>query len=86
MRINKACCDILKITEQEVAGKYNILEDNIVEEQGLLSEVRRVFDNGETVSFEIRYNTSKLEGLSLERETEVMLDTTIFPNGSGAPS
>jgi PAS domain S-box-containing protein len=79
IRINKACCSILKITEQDVIGKYNVIEDNIVQEQGLLSDVRRVFDNGETVRFEIRYNTSKLEGFSLESEAEVILDTTIFP-------
>jgi PAS domain S-box/PAS domain S-box/PAS domain S-box/PAS domain S-box len=79
IRINKACCSILKITEQDVIGKYNVIEDNIVREQGLLSDVRKVFDNGETVRFEIRYNTSKLEGLSLESEAEVILDTTIFP-------
>ncbi len=79
IRINKACCSILKITEQDVIGKYNVIEDNIVQEQGLLSDVRRVFDNGETVRFEIRYNTSKLEGFSLESEAEIILDTTIFP-------
>jgi PAS domain S-box-containing protein len=79
IRINKACCSILKITEQDVIGKYNVIEDNIVQEQGLLSDVRRVFDNGETVRFEIRYNTSKLKGFSLESDAEVILDTTIFP-------
>ena len=79
IRINKACCSLLKITEQDVIGKYNVIEDNIVQEQGLLSDVRRVFDNGETVRFEIRYNTSKLEGFSLESEAEAIIDTTIFP-------
>ena len=79
IRINKACCSMLKITEQDIIGKYSVIEDNLVKEQGLLSDVRRVFDNGETVRFEIRYNTSKLEGFSLESEAEVILDTTIFP-------
>lgn len=79
IRINKACCDMLKVTADDVVGKYNVIDDNIVQEQGLLPLVNRVFNNGETVRFEITYNTLKLKQLRLQKEALVVLDTTIFP-------
>ncbi|MEN6424396.1 MAG: PAS domain-containing protein [Phycisphaerales bacterium] len=36
IRINKACCDMLRITPEEVVGKYNVMEDRLVEKQGMM--------------------------------------------------
>jgi PAS domain S-box-containing protein len=79
VRINKACCDLIRITEDEVIGKYNILKDNVVEEQGFMPLVRKVFEKGETARFDIHYDSSRLESISLGDRTSVMLDVTIFP-------
>jgi two-component system, cell cycle sensor histidine kinase and response regulator CckA len=79
IRINKACLDLLNLKENEVMGKYNVLGDNIVEQQGFLPHVSSVFEKGETVHFEIKYDTSKLDSLIIEQKISVILDTTIFP-------
>jgi PAS domain S-box-containing protein len=79
IRINLACCKILNITAEEVVGKYNILDDNIVEEQGLLPLVKSVFEEGRTVQFEITYDTPRLKHLALQRHAFVILAVTIFP-------
>jgi PAS domain S-box-containing protein len=79
IRINRACCDLLQIREDEVIGKYNVLKDSIVEAQGLLPMVREVFEKGETVRFEIIYNTAQLQNLELNRKVSLILDTTVFP-------
>jgi PAS domain S-box-containing protein/putative nucleotidyltransferase with HDIG domain len=79
MRLNQSCCDLLNITADEVVGRYNIFQDNIVKEQGFLPLVKAVFERGETVHFEIDYNSSHIEGLKLQRTVAVILDTTIFP-------
>jgi two-component system, sensor histidine kinase and response regulator len=78
-RINKSCCEMLKISPADVIGKYNLLEDNIVKEQGFMPLVQRVFDRGDLVSFELEYDTSALNQLSLENKAQVILETTIFP-------
>jgi len=78
IKINQACADLLRITEHEVVGIYNILSDNLVRDQGFLPLVRRVYERGETARFEIRYDSSALEPLQLENHTSVILDVTVF--------
>src|SRR4030042_1733154 len=77
--LNQACRDLLGLTDAEVIGKYNILQDNIGEEQGVLPLVRRVFEEGETVRFEIKYDSSRLKNLQLRDSVFVILDVTVFP-------
>jgi PAS domain S-box-containing protein len=79
IRINKACLDLFNLKEEEVVGKYNVLKDNIVKEQGFLPLVKSVYKKGEAVNFEIVYNTSQLNGLQFEKEAFAILDVTIFP-------
>ncbi len=79
IRINRACCDLLRITPEEVTGKYNVLDDNIVKEQGHLAEVRAVFDKGATARFDLEYDTGRVTGLDLKDGASVYLDVTIFP-------
>jgi PAS domain S-box-containing protein len=79
IRINKACADLLNISADEVIGRYNILTDNIVKEQGHLPLVERVFERGETARFEISYDSAALKHLALSRHARVILDVTVFP-------
>jgi len=79
IRLNPACCDLLHITAEEVVGKYNVLRDSLVEEQGFLPLVKAVFEEGSTARFVIAYDSSRLKPLKLERAASVTLDVTIFP-------
>jgi PAS domain S-box-containing protein len=79
VKLNRACKELLQISDQDVVGKYNILNDNIVAEQGVLPLVRSVFEDGATVRFEIRYDSSKLKHVELRRYAFVILDVTVFP-------
>ena len=79
IRLNHACCELLKISEDEVVGRYNIFQDNIVLEQGFMPLVKEVFERGTTARFEINYDSSKVKGLHLEHTTSVILDVTVFP-------
>jgi len=79
VRLNQACRDLLRISDEEVIGKYNVLEDNIVQEQGFLSLVRRVFDAGETARFEIEYDSSRLKQPELAHTASVVVEVTAFP-------
>jgi len=79
IRINQSCCNLLNLIPEEVIGKYNMLNDNIVEEQGLLPLVKSVFEEGKTVRFDITYETPQLNQPALQKEAFVILDTTISP-------
>ena len=51
IRMNQAGRDLLDITDKEFVGKYNVFEDNIAVEQGVMPLVKRVFEDGESVRF-----------------------------------
>ena len=79
MRLNQACRNLLHITDDEVVGKYNILQDTIVAEQGYLPMVKQVFEKRTTVNFIIVYNSEQLGNLELGEHTSLVLDVTISP-------
>jgi len=79
MRMNQACRDIIHFRDEEVVGKYNILKDNLLEEQGLMPLVKDVFEKGVTVRFETSYDTAVITGVQLEKTTKIILDVNISP-------
>jgi PAS domain S-box-containing protein len=79
LRMNQACRDVLRVTDEEVVGKYNILRDNILEEKGFMPLVRSVFEDGKSVNFFIEYDTSKLSALSYSSTVKLTLAANIFP-------
>ena len=79
VRLNRACCDVLRITPEEVVGKYNVFEDSIVEAQGKMPLVRSVFEEGKSVNFDLEYDSKLLSSLALEQYAKVFLNVTIFP-------
>jgi PAS domain S-box-containing protein len=79
IRINPACCELLKVTKEEVVGKYSLFEDNIVKEQGFLPRVRNVFEKGQVTQFQLVYDTNQLKTIPLEKRVSLFLDVTIFP-------
>lgn len=79
IRINPKCCDVLDITPDDVLGKYNIFNDNIIKEQGFMPLVREVFEKGHIVNFTLRWNAPKLQSIKLQSAVDLWLDVTIFP-------
>jgi PAS domain S-box-containing protein len=79
IRLNQACRDLLNIKNEEVVGKYNVLQDNIVEEQGYLPLVKSVYEEGKAQKFVLIYNSAQLKHLHLEKTASVILEVSIFP-------
>ena len=79
LRMNQACRELLHVTDEDLVGRYNLFEDNIVEQQGVMPLVRRVFEHGEKAQFLLRYDSSQLRSLPLSDTTHVVLEVTISP-------
>ncbi len=79
IRMNQACRDLLHVTDEDLVGKYNLFEDNIVEQQGVMPLVKRVFEHGEKAQFLLRYDSSQLRILPLSDTTPMVLEVTISP-------
>ena len=78
IRINKACENLVRVSAEETVGKYNVLQDKMVEEQGKMHLVRQVFDENKTVSFELYYDSSR-NNFDWGNQVIINLDVTISP-------
>jgi PAS domain S-box-containing protein len=79
IRMNQACRDTLSLKDEEVVGKYNIFEDNILQKQGLISQIKEVFKYGKRAQFPIFYDTAEIESLKLAQTKKLVLDVHISP-------
>jgi PAS domain S-box-containing protein len=79
IKINKALKDLLKVTEEEIIGKYNVMKDTQVIEQGHLGLVKSVFEEGKTVGFTIDYYTEKEKQVKPKDKSHIVFEITMSP-------
>ncbi len=79
IRMNQACRTLLRGTEEELVGRYNLFTDNVLESRGVMPLVRRVFEQGETVRFMVDYDSSELSTVHVAETRRVVLEATISP-------
>ncbi|EKQ53707.1 MAG: PAS domain S-box [Methanobacterium sp. Maddingley MBC34] len=77
--INPSCCDLLKTEPEKVIGKYNILEDEFIKEQGHMNQVKSVFREGKRVNFNIKHEISKPDQIPPKYPDFLILKVNLFP-------
>ena len=78
IRTNPAYCALFGITDDNFIGKYNLLQDRQVEEQGLMPLARSAIERGETVTHELTYDMSRMPELRSTLATPLDLVATLF--------
>ena len=79
IRINPACKKWVRVTDEDVVGKYNVLKDEAIDAQGFMPMVRRVFENGEQANFELDWDSTLIKHLGHKEAFKLILFVTIFP-------
>lgn len=80
LNLNTACRELFGVSEGDaVVGRYNIFQDKELQRNGVIPEIRKVFENGEIARFNIDYDASKLEHVSIPNGIHKILDMTIYP-------
>ncbi|MFH1652830.1 MAG: PAS domain S-box protein [Pseudomonadota bacterium] len=79
LRTNKALRESLNLEDDAIIGKYNVLEDNNLIEQGVMEKVKDVFDKHSTARFRIWWNGKKTDKAGFEEARDVAIDVSIFP-------
>lgn len=79
IRANGALLRMFGISLVDVLGKYRIFEDNILEEAGLMPQVRAVFEQGEMTRFKLKYTGSRLRMVEVKNDTPFVIDLIIYP-------
>jgi len=79
IKMNQSCRELFGATDEEVVGKYNILKDNLIEEQGFIPLVENVFEKGEIARFTINYDLPRVEHVKISGAAHKILDVVISP-------
>jgi len=77
--LNQAYSTLMGLRDEDVKGKYNILQDNIIQEQGFLPLIQSVFHEGKTIQFTLKYDRSCLKSLPQPQTKLIFLAITAFP-------
>ena len=78
-QMNQASRILFSLHDDEVPGKYNILNDPVFEEQGLMSLISDVFEKASMVRFVARYETAWGRGIQAAQILKLDLDVSISP-------
>ncbi|MCP4690330.1 MAG: response regulator, partial [Desulfobacterales bacterium] len=78
-RANPALKKFLNLTDEQLVGEYNVLEDPLVEQQGLAPLVRSVYEAGETISFTCEWDGEDIPTMDLKGSRSVSVEAAMFP-------
>ena len=78
-RANPALKRLLNLTDEQLVGKYNVLNDTIAERQGLQPLFRTVFEDGKTVTFSLEWDGNDMPSMDLKGSNTVNIEANMFP-------
>ena len=76
IKCNAALKKILNVTDEQLIGKYNVFEDEVAIEQGLIPKIRTVFEDGKTANFSVEWDADEL---GYKDAKKVHIEGTMFP-------
>ena len=79
IKMNRACRELFGAKDEDVVGKYNILKDNVIEDQGFMPLVENVFEKGEIARFIIDYDLPKVRHIEVKGGTHRILNVVVSP-------
>ena len=79
IKVNQSCRELFGLTDEEVVGKYNLLKDNLLEEQGFMPLIKNIFEKGEIARFTIDYDLPKVEHVKVGGAKHRIIDVVIAP-------
>ncbi len=79
IRSNKALRDKLNVTDEQLLGKYNVLKDDNIKEQGLMPEVQDVFTKHIPANILLPWKKDKAGDVDFEGCRDQYVKASLFP-------
>lgn len=76
---NPALKKFLNLTDEQLVGKYNVLQDPVVERQGLMPLIKSVYEEGASISFTCDWDGNDIPTMDLKGSNFVCIEATMFP-------
>ena len=79
IRTNRSLRETLNLTDEQLIGKYNVLNDVNLEMQGVMPMVRAVFEMNTPARFTIPWKASNAGDVDFKGGRDLYIDVSIFP-------
>ena len=80
IRINRALREALNLTDEQIVGKYNVLQDDNLNDQGVMPQVRTVFEEHKSARFTISWSSARIDHADFAGAVQDLdIDVSMFP-------
>ncbi len=79
IRVNSACLEFFGAAAEEVLGKYNLFQDRVLLEAGLMPVIRRVFEQGEVANVVLDYDFAEVDHVDVANATHKVVNSIFTP-------
>jgi len=79
IRTNRSLRETLNLTDEQLIGKYNVLNDANLEMQGVMPMVRAVFERYTPASFIVPWKASNAGDVDFKGGRDLYIDVSLFP-------
>jgi PAS domain S-box-containing protein len=79
IRTNRSLCETINLADEKIIGKYNVLEDKNLEIQGVMPQVRAVFEKHEPARFNIPWKAVSAGDVDFRGGRDMYIDVSMFP-------
>ncbi len=78
-KVNCSLCEAINLSEDHIIGKYNVLMDENLENQGVMPQVRAVFEYHKPARFTIPWKAGDAGSSEFEGASDIFIDVSMFP-------
>ncbi len=79
IRTNRALCEKLTLSNEQIVGRYNVLEDRNLDREGVMPLVAAVFEKHEPARFRIPWRTEDAGLVDFRAGRDLHVDVSMFP-------
>ncbi len=79
IRVNQALCQAIGLTADQIVGRYNVLHDDNLEIEGVMPQVRAVFEKHEPARFVIPWKAAHAGAVDFEEARDMYIDVSMAP-------
>jgi PAS domain S-box-containing protein len=79
IRTNPACLKFFGAAEEEVIGKYNVFQDGVIQKQGFMPDIKKVFEKGEVANIILDYDFGAVDHVSVRNATHKYINAIFTP-------
>ncbi len=79
VRTNRALCETLTLTDDQITGKYNVFNDANLSNAGVMPDVKAVFEERRPARFELHWKTGQVSNVDFKGGRDLFIKVALFP-------